>query len=120
MHPDNVGQQFSPLFHGTVHPFKEGDSVTPQGDEPFAYATPNFNYALQRGRDWVNYSWEDAKKVNPTWNTPEGKHFDEYAAETPPRVYEVEPIGPVESASQEDYEGNVKSRIGFRVVKQVK
>jgi hypothetical protein len=111
------------LYHGTVHPFKEGDLVTPQGghgDSQYAWATPHLEEAHSRAKDWVNYSWEDKKKVNPTWNTPGGKKFDEYAAETPPRVYTVEPIGEVEPAGEHTGEGPVKSRVGFRVIKQVR
>ena len=120
MHPDNIGKQFE-LFHGTVHPFKEGDLITPQGDDKHAWATPDISYAHNRARDAVNFTWEDAKKVNPTWNTPYGKQYDEYKAETPPRVYQVEPIGHFEKATG-DFEdpGNLKSKVGFRVVKQVR
>jgi hypothetical protein len=81
MHEANVGRQLGPYYHGTVHPFKPGDVVKPMGDESHAYATPDIEYAHRRARDWVNYSWEDKKKVNPIWNYPGGKQFDEYAAE---------------------------------------
>ena len=122
MHPDNVGKQFE-LFHGTAHPFKPGDLVTPQGmhgDSQYAWATPHIDYAQSRARDAVNFTWEDKKKVNPTWNYPGGKQFHEYAAETPPRVYKVEPIGETEPSGEYEDEGNVKSRAGFRVIKQVR
>jgi hypothetical protein len=111
------GKQFKHLFHGTVHPFKEGDMITPQGDEPYAWATPDKGYAQDRARDSVNYSWEANKKKNPDWNTPGGKQYKEYRAETPPRVYQVEGLG--DESPHPDNPSGIYSKKGFRVVKQV-
>jgi len=111
--------QASALFHGTVHPFKEGDLIVPGPRDEYAYATHHFDYAHGRAEQAVNFSWEDLKQVNPKWNTPGGKQFDEYEKETPPRVYQVEPVGETEDASQGEFK-HVKSKQGFRVVKQVK
>ena len=107
------------LYHGTVHPFEPGDVITPKEKGGHAYATPDIDYALRRAKESVNFSWEDAKKVNPTWNTPGGKQYDEYKAETPPKVFEVRPIGTPEATGDFEDEGNVKSKLGFTVVRQV-
>jgi hypothetical protein len=116
---NNADFQAGALFHGTVHPFKEGDIIKPMGGEEYAFATHHFDYALGRAEQAVDFSWEDLKKVNPTWNRPGGKQYDEYERETPPRVYQVEPIGDVQPDKQERFQ-HVKSKQGFRVVKQVK
>jgi hypothetical protein len=120
MHSDNIGQQFAPLFHGTVHPFAPGDVVAPRERGGDAYATPDIDYAHRRAKEAVNFSWEDAKKANPTWNTPGGKQYDEYKAETSPKVFEVRPIGTPEATGDFEDEGNVKSKHGFTVVRQVR
>jgi hypothetical protein len=118
--PRKAEFQASALFHGTAHPFKEGDIVNGAvAEDNYAYATPDIGYANRRAHEAVPYLWEDLKKVNPEWNTPKGKQYDEFAKETPPRVYQVEPIGEVEDASQGEFK-NVKSKQGFRVIKQVK
>lgn len=111
--------QASALFHGTAHPFKEGDIVNPGSQDGYAYATPDIDYANRRAHQAVPFLWEDLKKVNPDWNTPNGKQYDQFKEETPPRVYQVEPIGETEDATQDEFK-NVKSKQGFRVVKQVK
>jgi hypothetical protein len=110
------------MFHGTVHPFKPGDTIEARSggwSDGYAYATPSVEYAQRRAEQAVNFTWEDLKKVNPTWNKPGGKQFDDYEAETPPRVYQVEPIDEPEPYGQGDIT-HYRSKKGFRVVKQVK
>lgn len=115
-----MGAPLGPMFHGTVHPFKEGDIVKPMRED-YAYATPDIDYARRRADQQVDYTWEDLKKVNPTWNKPGGKQYDDYDAETPRRVYQVEPVDPseAESTGQGEDRGHLRSRKGFRVIKQV-
>jgi len=116
-----MNANLGPMFHGTVHPFKPGDIVEPRKGNP-AYATPDIDYAHQRADQAVDFTWEDLKKVNPTWNKPGGKQYNEYEAETPPRVYQVEPLDPeeVQTTSHGEDLGNFVSQKGFRVIKQVK
>lgn len=115
-----MNANLGPMFHGTVHPFKEGDIVKPMREE-YAYATPSIDYARGRAEQQVDYTWEDLKRVNPTWNKPGGKQYDDYDAETPRRVYQVEPVDheEAEATSHGDDQGNVRSRKGFRVIKRV-
>lgn len=86
MHPNNVGQQFEHLFHGTDAKFKPGDLVTPQtisrdGEKGYGYAfaTPDKVYAAEHGKN----------------------------------VYEVEGLG--DEHVHPDNEDAVVSRTGFRV-----
>jgi hypothetical protein len=112
--------QQSALFHGTAHPFRKGDIVVP-GNDGYAYATPDIKYAQYRAEQAVPFLWEDLKKQNPTWNKPGGKQYDEFAQENPPRIFQVEPIDEIESTDNTGGDkGNVMSKKGFRVVKQVK
>jgi hypothetical protein len=116
--PETLGHQFDgvPLYHGTIHPFEPGDVIRPQGRETYAYATPDMSVAHSRATDQVSISWEDNKGLNPTWNRPGGKQWDEYEAETPKRVYRVEPVGGVAGTHPH---GHAVSPFGFRVVERV-
>ena len=113
----------SRLFHGTVHPFKPGDMITPDPQHhEHAYATESVDYAKDVAHNRVYNSWEDKKKENPTWNMPGGKQWKDYQAETPPRVFQVAPASDMEDASKEGG-GDAKhyrSRTGFRVIKEIK
>jgi hypothetical protein len=84
--PENVGQQFEHLFHGTDATFASGDLVTPQavskdGEKGYGYAfaTPDREYAAEHGKN----------------------------------VYEVEGLG--DEYVHPDNEDAVVSRTGFRV-----
>jgi hypothetical protein len=60
VHPDNIGKQFAPLFHGTSEDFNVGDEITPQGDSPFAFATTNASIAQGVASSRAG-SWDKAK-----------------------------------------------------------
>jgi hypothetical protein len=116
----NANFKSSALYHGTLHPFNIGDVVEPRNSD-YAYATPDVEYALNHvDRAIHSRAWEAAKRANPTYNTPGGKQFHEWAAEQEPKVFQVEPLGEVESTGFGDDKGNVMSTAGFRVVKRVK
>jgi hypothetical protein len=119
---NNADFRQSALYHGTVHPFQAGDVVKPGEDREFAYATTNLDYARTHADRRLSSYWEKGKQQNPTWNRPGGKQYDEWEKENPARVFEVEPIGEPEPTSSRDLEdkGNVKSKKGFRVVREVK
>jgi hypothetical protein len=109
---NNSDFQQAALFHGTVHPFQIGDAITPQGDEPYAFATPDLDYAEEHAghRETLEYSRA----------TRSGKPEDHAAAaKIAGRVFQVEPISD-DSFRHSDNTDAVVSKTGFRVVKQVK
>ena len=117
---NNADFQEAALFHGTVHPFKIGDVVTPMNGDLYAYATTDVDYALDRAKRSLDSYWYRDKRNNPTYNTLGGKQYDEWENENPPKVFQVEPLDSTENTgfANED-KGNVKSTKGFRVIKQV-
>jgi rifampin ADP-ribosylating transferase len=104
----------SQYFHGTVSRFRRGDVILPSAvtrrsptfpadtDTNFAYATADRSNA--------------AAYAEKAWNTQE---------RGVPRVYRVEPLGGVEEDPQYgpdghrgNYEGDVRSKAGFRVMSE--
>jgi hypothetical protein len=107
-----MNSNLGPMFHGTVHPFKEGDVVEPRNGNP-AYATPDLEYAIQHAgkREDVEYNRVAAS----------GKPEDHAkAALITGKVFQVEPLDSTEETGAGDDKGNVMSQKGFRVIKQVK
>ena len=120
-----VNPNLGPMFHGTAHPFKEGDIVLPpktagvysvwKANDPEgeivdkdvdekAYATTSL--------EWAQRFASEADRHNNFWTRkPEDKGF----------VFQVEPVDANEPEVNHgrDYT-EIKSRKGFRVVKQVK
>lgn len=106
-----MNSNLGPMFHGTVHPFKPGDIVTPQGDEPYAFATPDLDYATEHAdhRETAVYS-RLTRDMRP--------ESHKAAAGITARVYQVEGLG--DEWVHPDNTDAVVSTAGFRVVKQVK
>src|SRR5713226_222825 len=107
---DNLSpQQF---FHGTRHTFKPGDELTPQK------AVEHANYG-ETDHDYV-YAHPDNVQAYKFASMAD-QHKAQAAGDKTgaPRTYEVAPMGDVEP--DEDYEGeqgSVRSRAGFRVIRQ--
>lgn len=97
--------QASALFHGTHHPFQVGDVVEPTLIDPTsAYARPS-----------------DAK----AWATPDEESAFRFGSRKTGRaakVFQVEPVeeGEPEFLNNDPNSGQVFSKKGFRVVKQVR
>ena len=108
MHPDNIGQQFGALFHGTPHEFKPGDHITPQGEEPYAFATPDLQYATEHADRREAFEYSKATRDG----RPESHAA---AAGITGRVYRVEPLSD-DARRHEDNTDAVVSTIGFRVL----
>jgi len=108
--PENVGQQFAHLFHGTAHPFKIGDIVRPRYPMVHAFATTDPDKARSRAYDAVSYAWSDAVKDNPELV------YSDWEEANPPRVFSVEPIDETEVHEH----GHIISKQGFRVTGEVK
>lgn len=100
------------LYHGTVHPFKVGDIVIPQGDEPYAWATPHSDFAKEMVTDAFHQKWHDHLRENPDAD------LQEFSKHNTPRVYEVEHLG---DARFHPYYGDtsVVSPTGFRVIRRI-
>lgn len=64
------------LFHGTTHPFKEGESVVPQGTSTHAYATNDPIYAEGIGGGSVfevkPLNKNDVEETTDPWESEEG------------------------------------------------
>lgn len=102
----------SALFHGTTHPFEVGEHVTPQGEEPYAFATPDLDYATDHAGKRETFDYSKATKS--------GKPEDHKAAENiEGRVYEVEPLAD-DAFQHSDNNDAIVSKTGFKVVKRVK
>lgn len=117
---NNADFQSSALFHGTVHPFQIGDIVKPMNGDSHAYATPDIDYATDRAERSLNTYWQRAKRIHSKYGTPDGKQYDQWEKENPPKVFQVEPVDEHEETGAGEDKGNVKSTKGFRVIKQVK
>lgn len=101
----------SALYHGTPHPFSIGDHITPQGDEPYAFATPDIEYASDHAGKREAFEYSKA--------TRSGKPEDHAAASSiEGRVYQVEPLSN-DAFRHSDNTDAVVSKTGFRVVKRV-
>lgn len=99
------------LYHGTTHPFNAGDMVTPQGDEPYAFATPDLSYATERSHEAHTYAWNQKSREG-------GHHYPEWKESNPPRVFEVEPSS--DMFFHPDNPDAAVTRTGFRVKREVK
>lgn len=87
---DNLSQQ---LFHGSYHPFKPGDLVTPQDFDDRAWATTNRSYAGEHvGEDIPGHTDMHGRK---------------------PRVFVVEK--PEDAVQHPEHKDTYTSKTGFRV-----
>ena len=103
--PRNNADFAAGLFHGTSHPFNEGDLIEPRLIDPDSpYARPS-----------------DAK----AWATPDANSAFRFGSRKTGRaalVFQVEPVdsGEPKFLNDDPNSGQVFSKKGFRVVKQVK
>jgi len=98
------------LYHGTTHPFKVGDMITPQGDSPYAWSSASSDYAQEMVNDSFQHKWYDHLRENPNAN------LEEFSKNNTPRVYEVEHLG--DARFHPYYSGtSIVSSTGFKVVK---
>ncbi len=104
----HIGKQFEHLFHGTTHDFQPGDHITPQGEEPYAFATPDLEYAQEHAdhRETRDYS-------RMTRDSSPESHAA--AANIRGRVYRVEPLAS-DARRHADNTDAVVSETGFRVI----
>jgi hypothetical protein len=62
-----MGRSNEEFYHGSAHPFNVGDVVSPQGDEPYAYATEHMyvadTIARMRGGKVYSVSRVDPKEL---------------------------------------------------------
>lgn len=108
----NANFKSSALYHGTTHPFEIGDTVKSMHGDP-AYATYDLSYAENHAdlREMHEYSKA----------TISGKPEDHAkAALITGKVFQVEPLGELQSTGMGDDKGNVMSYAGFKVVKRIR
>lgn len=117
------GRQF--LYHGTVHPFEEGDTVLPRATtgQSTIYKTEAEHEAEGR------YSMQGVNDENYAFATDSASLAKDYAARRAteiggnPLVYQVSPVDPEDVGGDEygEWGGGraVKSQKGFKVVKRL-
>jgi Rifampin ADP-ribosyl transferase len=101
----DLGQQFSALYHGTGADLKPGDMVTGNRESnlvtgvmhPHVYATTQPGWA----RVYAQYAGGGSRKYGGN-----------------PRIYEVEPTGPIEDDPTKGGKGAVRSLHPMRVVRE--
>jgi hypothetical protein len=63
-----MGRSSKEFYHGSAHPFNVGDVVSPQGDEPYSYATEHMyvadTIARMRGGKMYSVSRVDPKELS--------------------------------------------------------
>jgi hypothetical protein len=115
MGANNADFKASALFHGTAHPFKEGDIVLP------AKTAGVYSYWKAADPEGKVVDLDVDEKAYATPSLDWARKFAKVDSHTPGYVFEVEPLDndEVETKPGTDYD-EVKSRKGFRIVKQVK
>jgi hypothetical protein len=91
---NNTDFKESALYHGTIHPFKEGDIVLP-GSSGFSYATNNGGYAVRQANK------QGVKNAMGPFKEDQGPPV--------PRVFTVKPV---DNSEAETYETEVGKKLG--------
>ena len=110
-------EHLGPMFHGTPYTLNEGDIVEPRKDNTHAYATTSLEYA-QNHAD----KREAAERSRATRDLrgPATEERENIYKSLEAKVYQVEPVGGVETTGNGEDKGNVMSTSGFKVVKRVR
>lgn len=106
---DNLsGEQFRPMYHGTIETLKPGDLITPRQRGGYAWATVHMPAAIEHTKDRAIHG---LGATPDAWPVHHGN------------VYEVEPADPNDESltgnTMAATRGSVASEVGFKVKRQV-